>query len=398
MSTVGVFVFALFTNPAAAQPTGCVSQLGHLPVTSALVQGEAPVARDGVLYLVVSTNSSGTDYELLAIDVSDPASPRQVASVDVPNELNCGMPAAISLEGHELYVLTSSGLTLYDVSTPQAPARIRTLSSVALPCGGVNPGLALNDDSLLAISGHVFVIDRSLMRVPVPPPPTPPNNPVVRVLALDGAVPQDVAINQDIAVVSTYAGLVSVDISTPATSVIRETLVVPGFPGTLAFDANGRLFVACNTTDYMVASVRPFANPTPLNGIGTYSVLGNAVANSLYVSCSANLGASVYWISDPANAMLVGSSGPLFAESVAFLGSTLVIASRDDGLFLLDVADCVGNPCPADFNVDGTADFFDYLDFASTFAAEEPAADFNRDGTVDFFDYLDFAQAFDVGC
>lgn len=54
--------------------------------------------------------------------------------------------------------------------------------------------------------------------------------------------------------------------------------------------------------------------------------------------------------------------------------------------------------CPADYNEDGTADFFDYLDFVSAFAAEDAAADFNRDGVVDFFDYLDFVAAFAGSC
>jgi hypothetical protein len=55
-------------------------------------------------------------------------------------------------------------------------------------------------------------------------------------------------------------------------------------------------------------------------------------------------------------------------------------------------------PCPADFNLDGTADFFDYLDFVSAWSAELPAGDFNRDGAIDFFDYLDFVAAFSAGC
>jgi hypothetical protein len=54
--------------------------------------------------------------------------------------------------------------------------------------------------------------------------------------------------------------------------------------------------------------------------------------------------------------------------------------------------------CPADFNNDGVSDFFDYLDFAAAFDADDPAADFNGDDTVDFFDYLDFVAEFDVGC
>jgi hypothetical protein len=54
--------------------------------------------------------------------------------------------------------------------------------------------------------------------------------------------------------------------------------------------------------------------------------------------------------------------------------------------------------CPADFNDDGAADFFDYLDFVAAFDAESGSADFNGDSAVDFFDYLDFVAAFDVGC
>jgi hypothetical protein len=54
--------------------------------------------------------------------------------------------------------------------------------------------------------------------------------------------------------------------------------------------------------------------------------------------------------------------------------------------------------CVADFNCDGQADFFDYLDFAVAFDLEDAGADFNADGQVDFFDYLDFAAAFSAGC
>ena len=54
--------------------------------------------------------------------------------------------------------------------------------------------------------------------------------------------------------------------------------------------------------------------------------------------------------------------------------------------------------CDADFNADGAADVFDYLDFVDAFASGGMAADFNRDSVVDFFDYLDFVAAFASGC
>jgi hypothetical protein len=59
--------------------------------------------------------------------------------------------------------------------------------------------------------------------------------------------------------------------------------------------------------------------------------------------------------------------------------------------------EAIGGGCAADFNGDQQVDFFDYLDFASAFDAEDPSADFNGDNQVDFFDYLDFVAAFD-GC
>jgi hypothetical protein len=54
--------------------------------------------------------------------------------------------------------------------------------------------------------------------------------------------------------------------------------------------------------------------------------------------------------------------------------------------------------CIADFNCNGSVDFFDYLDFVQAFADELPSADVNQNGSVDFFDYLDYVQAFADGC
>ena len=57
-----------------------------------------------------------------------------------------------------------------------------------------------------------------------------------------------------------------------------------------------------------------------------------------------------------------------------------------------------GVPCAADFNRDGAADFFDYLDFVAAFAQSDISSDFNRDGSIDLFDYLDFVSVFATGC
>ena len=66
--------------------------------------------------------------------------------------------------------------------------------------------------------------------------------------------------------------------------------------------------------------------------------------------------------------------------------------------------DAVGGPvlgkrrCGADFNIDGSVDFFDYLDFVDAYTAGTVFADYNGDSSIDFFDYLDFVDDFSVGC
>jgi hypothetical protein len=61
-----------------------------------------------------------------------------------------------------------------------------------------------------------------------------------------------------------------------------------------------------------------------------------------------------------------------------------------------------GPGCPADFNMDGFADFFDYADFVECFEGgrcpDGKPADFNDDGIADFFDYLGFVEVFEAGC
>ncbi len=54
--------------------------------------------------------------------------------------------------------------------------------------------------------------------------------------------------------------------------------------------------------------------------------------------------------------------------------------------------------CIADFDQDGSLDFFDYDAFVGAFELGTEAADFNHDGSVDFFDYDHFVGTFESGC
>jgi hypothetical protein len=77
-----------------------------------------------------------------------------------------------------------------------------------------------------------------------------------------------------------------------------------------------------------------------------------------------------------------------------FAGATSIVAYDSVTFAALETT----APCLADFNSDGSVDFFDYLDFAAAFEAEDPNADFNGDQIIDFFDYLDFVALFEAGC
>lgn len=54
--------------------------------------------------------------------------------------------------------------------------------------------------------------------------------------------------------------------------------------------------------------------------------------------------------------------------------------------------------CAADFNGDGSANFFDVSAFLAAFIALDPAADLNDDGQYNFFDVSAFLSAFTAGC
>lgn len=54
--------------------------------------------------------------------------------------------------------------------------------------------------------------------------------------------------------------------------------------------------------------------------------------------------------------------------------------------------------CVADFNHDGSLNFFDVSAFLSAFSAQHPDADLNNDGQYNFFDISAFLSAFAQGC
>jgi hypothetical protein len=125
----------------------------------------------------------------------------------------------------------------------------------------------------------------------------------------------------------------------------------------------------------------------------------NLVVSQSYIMEVSSSGASSYqWKRNGVN--INGARLPRFGYSSwtrAQAGNFTCVVSNDCGTRESAVA-TITVSCPADFNNDGTVDFFDYLDFVAAFSGGASGADFNRDGTVDFFDYLDFVAAFSSTC
>ncbi|MEK6700702.1 MAG: PQQ-binding-like beta-propeller repeat protein [Planctomycetota bacterium] len=104
---------------------------------------------------------------------------------------------------------------------------------------------------------------------------------------------------------------------------------------------------------------------------------------------------------DEAGVRMIPFSRPWFSPDGrrAYITTTLPGSSAGGYLYAIDL---VTPTCPADFNSDGTLDFFDYDAFVTCFeggtCSPGKSADFDADGTVDFFDYDAFVVAFETGC
>ncbi len=134
--------------------------------------------------------------------------------------------------------------------------------------------------------------------------------------------------------------------------------------------------------------------------------------STLFVGAASSL-ASCFAISvgDPIDTDGDGNCDAIISDFNASNTVAPGIDLADDGMVYVnvDLTPCAGGTanetiigirfrCVADFNGDGTLDFFDYLDFVAAFSVSGFSADFNGDGVIDFFDYLDFVAAFSTGC
>ena len=167
----------------------------------------------------------------------------------------------------------------------------------------------------------------------------------------------------------------------------------------------GRIGVMRNQSDGTLAPVELYGAElsslisialNDLNGDGyPDAVVGFERGSVLQVLINDGAGAFEETITLPSR----GTSFGLAIDDIDRDGDNDLVASNSD-LRTLSVHPNlrVRASCPADFNADGSLDFFDVTEFIQAFNDQDASADLNDDGLFDFFDVSAFLVAYGEGC
>lgn len=139
----------------------------------------------------------------------------------------------------------------------------------------------------------------------------------------------------------------------------------------------------------------PGAGVVRLRGNGDWQGLDGLVANSSYVIDDGNQITAMTVFVDACEHVYMGAGGNTDFQTHLYEDAG---SPSDPNPALTRYSQCVNiwGPARADWNCDGTIDFFDYDDYVICFEDPEcPFADFDCDGSVDFFDYDAFVLWFE---
>lgn len=338
---------------------------------------------------------------VLVINISDPANPLVVATIDT-----AGSARALAIESNKLYVADgSAGLSIFDIDDPTNASLLGSLA-----------GIGADDLVGIAIDGSTaYVIDAQtgLRAIDVSDATQPtqigqdPDVPNAQIRAAR------VKLSGDTAVVSYQRfhpdgvpGVRLLNITNPASPVPVGWVPVPGEPSGIAL-RDDTLFIA----DFLGAMLMSFdasdaSSPipldvTPYNQIVDLSVKGGELyvltrnsglqlVDAINAATLTELGS----IATQSNAVCVDVNG---AHAMVLDGGLSVPFDRAAHFSLMDVGSCQLQ-CAADFTSDGLLDIFDVFAFIDAFNRGDPAADFTADGSLDVFDVFAYLDAFADGC
>jgi len=285
------------------------------------------------------------------------------------------------------YLYDTATGSLLHVLNPQTPVNNSLFgSSVSISGDNVLVG-ARREEELGSNSGVAYLFDRST------------GLEVARFFPSDGGTGDQfgsaVAIAGDFAAISAPvdgengAGSGSVyvfDISVPGLPVQVQKLLAPD--GSTGDEFGHSVDIRANGDGYTVAVGAWLDNAVEVDSGSAYSFLLDA--NGVLQS------STVLHPSDSAEDSEFGTCIAIDSD-----GTVIVGAADDDEFFVNGGAAYIYHNdagCVADFNGDGTTNFFDVSAFLAAFQAMDPGADLNGDGTFNFFDISEFLSQFSEGC
>jgi hypothetical protein len=261
------------------------------------------------------------DAALLAFDLSDPAEPRQTASLKLP-----GPAVDLALDGARAYVaIWGYGLGVVDLETPD---HLRLLGVVPT---GVQP------EAVAIADGVIYLLDSmtglSLLR--------PVEAALPQVLATvtgDRSADGLAAVGRYAYIAGWAGGLGIVDAHDPTTPQIIRGVALPGIPRAVAV-ADGYAYVAADDRGLRVVDVR---NPAQATLVGSYDTNLNAtnvaVVTGHVLVADYLRGVHVLDISRPAAPALVGVLPTIGGcRDVALVGEYVLVTDPAKALHSIDV-------------------------------------------------------------
>jgi len=205
----------------------------------------------------------------------------------------------------------------------------------------------------------------------------------------------------------TFQGAINYAVGVNSVSVAVGDFNADGRPELAVANFGGNVSVLLNTNTGFpppVITQQPASQIVQAGQNAALAITANGFGNTLTYQWRKN------GIAIASGGNIAGATSPTLTFTPALSGDTalydvLVSAPTCGGRFHVTTSTAViftvtgTNPCPADFNADGTLDPDDLADYITAFFFQPPASgsDFNGDGVTDPDDLADFITAFFAG-